>query len=114
VAVRCVREPRLRGVRDARTEFRVTEWTITVETAPGAVTEDQAKRIAADLEWSASPAGPAVTVDLDAGLVRATYQVTGKDYAAAAGRAIRVFSQAQIAADIEPTMRNLRITATAT
>jgi hypothetical protein len=106
-------EPRLRGVR-ARTGPRVTEWTIKVETAPGAVTQDQAKRIAADLEWSASPAGPAVTVDLDTGLVRATYQVTGKDYPAAVGRAIAVFFEAQVSAGVEPTMRNLRITATAT
>jgi hypothetical protein len=114
VVVCCVREPRLRGVRDARTEFRVTEWTINIETAPGRITADQAKRIAADLEWSASPAGPAVTVDLDTGLVRATYQVTGKDYPAAVGRAIAVFFEAQVSAGVEPTMRNLRITATAT
>ena len=92
----------------------MSEWTINIETAPGSITGDQAKRIAADLEWNASPAGPAVTVDLDAGLVRATYQVTGKDYPAGAARAIAIFFQAQVAAGVEPTMRNLRIMAAAT
>jgi hypothetical protein len=42
--------------------------------------------------------GPAVIVDLDTGLVRATYQVTGKDYPAAVGRAIAVFFEAQVSA----------------
>jgi hypothetical protein len=87
------------------------EWTINIETAPGSISEDQAECMRADLVWAASPAGPAVTVDLDAGFVRAVYQVTGKDYPAAASRAIALFFQAQVAAGVEPTMRILRITA---
>jgi hypothetical protein len=89
----------------------VIEWTINIETAPGSISVDQAKRMRADLVSAASPAGPAITVDLDAGLVRAAYQVTGKDYPAAASRAIAIFFQAQVSAGIDPTMRNLRITA---
>ena len=53
------------------------------------------------------------SVDLDNGLVRAVYQVTGKDYPAAASRAIAVFFQAQVSAGVEPTMRILRITTAA-
>lgn len=93
--------------------LRVNEWTIHIETAPGSISEDQAKRMRADLVSAASPAGPAITVDLDAGLVRAVYQVTAKDYPAATSRAIALFFQAQVAAGVEPTMRILRITTAA-
>ena len=93
--------------------FRVKEWTINIETAPGSISDDQAERMRANLVSTASPAGPAITVDLDNGLVRAVYQVTGKDYPAAASRAIAVFFQAQVSAGVEPTMRTLRITTAA-
>jgi hypothetical protein len=87
----------------------MNEWTISLETAPGRLTEDEAELLLAALEADSGALNPVISLGIEKDTVSATYQVEADDYPAAVSAAILIFFDAQRAIDTLPTMRGMRV-----